>query len=202
MPWTAPRPRSDRDFARLLVAKAAPGVSEEAIETILDTYRGANNAKADIWGSHLTPQNTKDIDGILDKDDVKEVQEKLLSAHANAVVTRQGRPSAVAGSGGSKSRAPTRLKDIPFSGEVSREQASQLIPKVKGCNLLLDRKRHMRWVCSYPNDTAPFSKSAVWNEDRSSFEALLSVVDWAWKCHAAATGEACPWNLEGKVASA
>lgn len=194
LPATSPRPRTDRDYARVLIKSQLPDEPDDVVESILDQHRSGASEK-DVWGTCLSPGCSKEIDGILDKDEAAEVRGKLAKVAAQASAAKASSSSS-SSSTVPKGRQPTRLKNIPFSGEVSKEEATRLLPKVAGCNLTLDRKRHMRWVCSYPREQSPFSKSAVWNEERSSRDALLCVVRWAWNSHTEATGERCPWNLD------
>ena len=92
----------------------------------------------------------------------------------------------------------SRKKKFGFSEDtdIDREAVIPYIPKVTGCCINKDDKRHMRWVGSYPTVVSPFSKSCVWNEYISMRQALLVVLDWVWARHQEATQEECPFALE------
>ena len=63
------------------------------------------------------------------------------------------------------------------------ETVKPYLPAVVGCAISKDMVLHMRWKISYPNPTAPFVFSRVWNAGRTD--------------RALASGEECPFDLEG-----
>ena len=184
---TIGRPKSEYDWCRLLVQWALPELGPEACQKVVEEHRGCKPPQ--VWGTQLTGAAADLVDRVLDKEDVKDVRAAVAQASSSSSSGSKG-PAA------KKARAASRLKQVTFKHEFTREEAAAYLPQVKGCSLGWDLKRHMRWVASYPNPSSPFSCSSVWNAEVSSRDACLKVIRWAWSCHLKQTGEACPYDLQ------
>lgn len=130
-----------------------------------------------------------ECDGILEKDDAKDLLAAVRkrAAEKQASVRSTARPRTT--------RAPRKLV-VAYQAEWTREQASQMLPKIAGCNVSKDTTLHYRWKVSYANSSAPYSHSAAWNNKVSKQQALFRCLRWAWTCHEAATGESCPYDID------
>ena len=210
--WPKPRPRSEADIVAFAIMQMQPDLSQEAVTELITKWR---HCKPPEWPSSLDASTVDVLDGVLEKDDYKEVvtnaskmqkpkprtpKEKAGPKAAPAAAAEPGAASSSGsgGVGGGADRLLSRKKKFGFSEDtdIDREAVIPYIPKVKGCCINKDDKRHMRWVGSYPTEVSPFSKSCVWNEYISMRQALLVVLDWVWARHQEAAQEECPFALE------
>ena len=87
-------------------------------------------------------------------------------------INNKGKP------GGRKTKAKPRLVVTGAAGgkPLTKDQAKALLPTGVGININKDTKLHMRWNVSYPNPSAPFTYSRVWNEVRSDRESMMAFI--------------------------
>ena len=77
--------------------------------------------------------------------------------------------------------------------DPSTDTAKQMLPLK--ATLTKDDTLHFRWKIAYPRLEPPYSKTAVWNGERSSRQALMECLKWAWDQHTHVTHEPCPYDL-------
>lgn len=196
--WPRPKPRSEFGLAFFAIKCVEPDLDEQAITERIRAMRGASPSVE--WNSVLNEVIVESLDGLLDKDDVRDarqhVQQKELKRtlkKAKAAAKSGARGSGASSSASSKERPTTRIKHVVNLHSFTREEVLCFLPKMKGVSITRDGKRHMRWTCSYLADEPPYSKSCVWNEHISESSSVLTVLKWCWEEHSAHTGEECPW---------
>lgn len=182
-----PQPKTEFDWVRCLISEVEPGLEASIIDERIDTWRGRPQPSS--WHTTLTEKAAMECDGILEKDDAKDLLAAVRkrAAEKQASVRSTARPRTT--------RAPRKLV-VAHQAEWTREQASQMLPKIAGCNFSKDTTLHYRWKVSYANSSAPYSHSAAWNNKVSQEQALFRCLRWAWTCHEAATGESCPYDID------
>ena len=90
-----------------------------------------------------------------------------------------------------------RLLQIAFQADFTAAQAAEYIPQVQGCRIVKDNSWHQCWTVYYPRDVAPFSHTKVWNIERTSLEAMVTVIRWSWTSHR----QQCPFDLAALLAA-
>jgi hypothetical protein len=190
--WPKPKPRTEFEIARTLVHKILPALSELEVDNVIENWRGAR--RPSCWTSSFTATNVDHVVNVLDPDGQRAARERV-SSQARDAAERDLRARRAAGKRTARAKQRPRTSGGPIHHIVTLEEAKTWLPGVAGCNVSFDDKLHMRWKVSYPNPSAPFTASSVWNEEVSSKEALYHCLRWAWECHELLTGESCPFNF-------
>lgn len=196
--------------------KVCPDFTEGAIEACLKD-RGRAKAPRDGDACSLFKDISvfDAVSGLIDeedREDVKKTIQKMLHVKsgkpppAEEPLVKESAadhptpiaPLAPQSASSSASPPTTAKRTIPHDSGVRRESEVQYLkPPVKGCSLSKDDRRFMRWSASYPRSAPPRLRSKVWTQPGwTERRSLLFAVQWLWQCHAEATGEGCPWDLE------
>lgn len=172
---------------RALILQVEPGLDASIVDERIETWRG--RPLPAIWHTTLTEKAAMECEGILEKDDAKE----LLAAVRKRAAEKQAstkaplRPRAT--------RAPRKLAvadQLEWTGNRPPRcsRASAVVASPRMCHYTTDGK------VRYPNSSAPYSHSASWNNRVAQQAALFRCLRWAWTCHEASTGESCPYDLD------
>ena len=184
--WPKPKPQSERDIAHFLV-KTTLNVDDAKAFEIVDAHRFKKKLSTRKYAGQLGKTTGHCVEGLLHADEVRAVVGLSNEQEVERQVDKQMAASA-------RAKAKPRKLMLVKGGEFSEADARKLIPQgVVGCTLAKDEKLHMRWKASYAtpaDEQGVFTR--VWNEERSSKEALFQCLDWLWSAHFRLTGEVCP----------
>ncbi len=87
---------------------------------------------------------------------------------------------------------------VPCPPNITPEWAKTLKPDLKGCWLVHDSVRHMRWQSGYPRKTVPRTASIAYGDESeiSEWDSLKHALQFVWDCHFDETGIVCPYIFD------
>lgn len=211
-----PKPKTEHELVKALVKALCPGITDAEFAAIMEK-RGAKPESP--FHTPITTEDLADLEGTMDEDALKALRKTVVDHEQRVRQTRMRSAaaakasSAPSSSSGRQTRAVARSsrghpvaehagprapreKQVENTQQYTEADLSPMLPQVPGCTLVRDGSLHMRWSVRYPNPSAPFSTSKVWDETTSERDAALLCLKWAWRCHAQLTGESCGWDLD------
>lgn len=206
-----------------LVRHVLPGLQPREYEEMV-AKRGVVAEVQSTWSTLLTEDNVALLGETMDSehwrdlmDDIKKVTKPKETPSAASTTTPSTGPSSrttaasSSGAGASEAAAPgaeaSALRRNPNANReplghhgvahTSCEAAKEYLPRIQGCNLVLEELWHARWKCTYPRQEPPRMVSRSFGETCgvSSEDALSFVLRTVWGWHTAQTGEPCPWQF-------
>lgn len=202
VPLPSPRPATEKAWSAFLVNHYLPSLSQAERDAII-CQRGSRQTKQqETVLEH--EENLGAVEGVVDDGDLPKfeaVSKAKQPASAKSTATRAaGAPSAAtAASSSGPGLAPATFSPIPGVKSVTPEWAKRYLPSATGCSLVLDERRHNRWMVQYKHKADPpysHSKAFGTQSNVTSRTALMTCLRWAWQVHSDETGQPCPWTLE------
>ena len=184
-------PQSEVDLAIALITFAIPGIDNDLLAAALD-HRGSKAIKP-RFDTALSKDTIMQAADLLEGEAQSAIDEVAeYAAAVDALKSTFIKPKA------KKGPAPKKRK-LAAKNLEALHLAQQYVPKQDGCSLSLETVWHARWKGSYPRPLPPYTHGQPFDPDspESMRKALVLVLRWLWDEHEKATGNVCPWDLDG-----
>ena len=73
-----PQPRSEHEWATLAISKALLGVDDNAINKLIEEWRGGSKLSKHAFESQLAASTVHALDGLLDSDSIKDIRDVIV----------------------------------------------------------------------------------------------------------------------------